>query len=168
MAARPRYKSGPKKGKFMSNRAIAAKRAASKRKRTRASAKPKKRTRRKTVAKKKRRRRRRTGYVSTTEKAKVAGAGLALGWLQSKGYLAQLPGATYVGQGTKGYAALGGVSHVLAKKLKSRWLDRVAQASFVIAGYKFGEADLTMQGDHGMAGFDDAMDEEDAQVSGLL
>ena len=169
--ARPRYKSGPKKGKFMSNRAIAAQKAARKKKRARPkkSAGKRRRPRRKTVAKRKTRRRRSRGkYTSPTERAKLAAAAVGLGYAETEGYLAQLPGAQTVGQGTKGYAALGVVAHVLSKKLKSKWADRVATASFNIAGYKFGQQKFQMQGAGDGVGFDEAMDADEAEVAGIV
>lgn len=166
---RPRYKSGPKKGKFMSNRAIAAARAAKKgkRRKPKRTGTKKRRARRSNVARRKtRRRRRRIGkYTSPEEKAKLMAAAIALGYGESQGYLQRIPGAATVGQGTKGYGALAIVTHIAAKKLKSKWLDRFSQASANIAGYKFGQANFQMQG---MAGFGDAMDEDEARVAGII
>lgn len=170
--ARQRYKSGRKKGKFMSNRAIAAQRAARKGKRktrkTKRRAAPRK-GKRKVARKKRRRRSRGRGYMNVTEKGKIGLAGVGLGWIETQGYMDQVPVLRDQGTGTKAYGMIAIASHVLAKKLKSRWLDRLGVAATGVAGYKFGAAGFSIQGDEGGTGWDEAMDADEAdEVSGNL
>lgn len=158
---RPRYKTGPKKGKFMSNRAIAAQRAAKKKKRSKGTKKrsnksgAKKRSAKgSTMAKGKKKggRRRSTkgkGLSTPRRKAEIAGAGMAFGYVEQmpNSMLANIPQIQALG--FDGTMAIG--LHFAAKAAGrgtlAKILDRGAEAYAGSFGLEFGRNGLKLSGD---------------------
>lgn len=184
--SRPRYKSGPKKGKFMSNRAIAAKRTSSKRKTTKR--KPTraltKRGKSNPVARKKKRSRRRGrrggggSGISTGEVKDLMIGGAIYGFVTEEDAEDTELRATVVATLNK-VPVIGNrdISNGLAfwaldkYVWSNKYLRMTAKAALVSGAVRFGRRGLTLGGTHdGLGGWGDSVDvtEQGEEVSGIV
>lgn len=145
--ARQRYKSGKKKGKFMSKRAIAAQKSARKKKRGNPK---KKRKAGNPVAKKKRRGRSRGsgGIASNKKKIEIFVAGTALGYAEQKfAFMQQVPTIAALGGDLTKAIILAMIAKNTGGKTR-KWADNAAVAYLGASGLNFGRNNFQLSG-HG-------------------
>lgn len=178
---RRQYKSGPKKGQFMSARAISAKRAASKRK-----SKPKrkstalaKRGKTTSMAKKKKRKNRRRGNPNgrglIADRDLMIG-GAIYGFISKTAPEPESISATFQEQVAKlpeiGNADItnGLLLYFIDRYVwKNKWIRDTSRAALVTGAVRFGRRNFTL-GEGDGTGYEDALDvtEEGGKLSGIV